>query len=152
MFLSIFNLVSNYTIALLLLAIFFIFGYNTSERKQKRGDIEMENNANESPYEFNDDDDMSVTVHLASGSVDCSIIVILTVKDVDYMVLLPLDSSGNTDEGEVWFYRYIDNTEDLLAEPILEYIDSDEEFEGISTAFQEYLDNSEYDEIFDSEI
>ena len=110
----------------------------------------MGNSANENNYEFNDED-MTVTVHLESGSVDCSIIVILTVEDVDYMVLLPLDDTGNTDEGEVWFYRYIDNTEDLLAEPILEYIDSDEEFEGISTAFQEYLDNSEYDEIIDDE-
>ena len=32
-------------------------------------------------------------------------------------------------------------------EPVLEYIDDDEEYEIVSDAFDEYLDNVEFDEL-----
>lgn len=108
------------------------------------------NNSNENEYSFNAED-MTVTLNLEDGPVDCAIVVILTVKDTDYMVLLPLDEDGENEEGEVWFYRYYENEDDVMEDPVLEYIDSDEEFEAVSAAFEEFLDNSEYDELLDDE-
>lgn len=54
-----------------------------------------------------DDEEMTVELELDDGqTVNCAIITILTVKEQDYIVLLPLDENGNNDDGEVWFYRY----------------------------------------------
>ena len=92
-----------------------------------------------------------VTLNLEEGPVECAIIVILTVEDNDYMALMPLDDDGENEEGEVWFYRYFEDETDVEADPVLEYIDSDEEFEAVSAAFEEFLDNSEYDELMDDE-
>ncbi len=101
------------------------------------------------PYSFNAED-MTVTLNLEDRDVECAIIVILPVGDVDYMVLLPLDENGENHDGIVWFYRYVEN-EDIMIDPDLEYIESDEELEAISLAFDEYLKNSEHDEIVDDE-
>lgn len=111
---------------------------------------DMTDNSNKNDYQFNSEE-MTVTIHLESGSVDCTIIVILSVEDNDYIVLLPIDEDGDSEEGEVWFYRYIEDENDVLAEPVLTYIDSDEEFESVSRSFQEFLDNSEYDELYEED-
>lgn len=105
-------------------------------------------NINEGYY----DEEMSVTLDLDDGtSVTCAIITILTVSENDYIVLLPLDEKGENTDGEVWFYRYFEDESDPNAEPELEYIEDDEEYEMVADAFDEYLDNSEFDEIVDDE-
>ena len=51
-----------------------------------------------------DAEEMTVDLDLEDGtSVTCAVITILTVSDQDYIVLLPLDESGENTEGEVWF-------------------------------------------------
>lgn len=105
------------------------------------------NNANGEAY----DEEMSVTLEFDDGSVECAIITILTVNEQDYIVLLPLDENGENNDGEVWFYRYSENENDPNEEPNLEYIDDDEEYEAVADAFDEYLDNAEFDEIIDAE-
>ena len=76
-----------------------------------------------------DDEEMTVELELDDGqTVNCAIITILTVKEQDYIVLLPLDENGNNDDGEVWFYRYSEDENDPDAEPELGYIDNDDEF------------------------
>lgn len=99
-----------------------------------------------------DDEEMTVELDLDDGSkVTCAIITILSVEEQDYIVLLPLDEDGNNDDGEVWFYRYKENEKDPNEEPELGYIDSDDEYEKVADAFDEYLDNAEFDEIVDDE-
>lgn len=97
-----------------------------------------------------DTEEMTVDLDLEDGtSVTCAVITILTVSGRDYIVLLPLDESGENTEGEVWFYRYSENPDDPNEEPELEYIDDDEEYEAVADAFDEYLDSEEFDELVD---
>lgn len=99
-----------------------------------------------------DDEEMTVKLELDDGqTVNCAIITILTVNKQDYIVLLPLDENGNNDDGEVWFYRYSEDESDPNAEPELGYIDDDEEYDMVADAFDEYLDNAEFDEIVKDE-
>lgn len=100
----------------------------------------------ETPEE--NDEEMTVTLELDDGtSVTCAIVTILSVQEKDYIVLLPLDDDGENQDGEVWFYRYHEDENDPNAEPLLDYIDDDEEYEIVADAFDEYLDNAEFDEI-----
>ena len=99
-----------------------------------------------------DDEEMTVELELDDGqTVNCAIITILTVNKQDYIVLLPLDENGNNDDGEVWFYRYSEDESDPNAEPELGYIDDDEEYDMVADAFDEYLDNAQFDEIVKDE-
>lgn len=94
------------------------------------------------------DEEMTVTLDLEDGStVECAIVTILTVNNQDYIALLPLDENGENEDGEVWFYRYSENENDPNEEPVLDYIDDDEEYEAVADAFDEFLDSQEFDEI-----
>lgn len=98
------------------------------------------------------DEEMTVTLDLEDGSsVTCAIVTILTVQNQDYIVLLPLEEDGENHNGIVWFYRYKEDENDPNAEPELTYIEDDEEYEIVADAFDEYLDNVEFDEIIDAE-
>ena len=94
------------------------------------------------------DEEMTVTLDLEDGSsVECAIVTILTVNNQDYIVLLPLDENGENEDGEDWFYRYSENENDPNEEPVLDYIDDDDEYEAVADAFDEFLDTQEFDEI-----
>lgn len=100
----------------------------------------------------NSDEEMTVEMTLEDGAVvNCAVITILTVEDQDYIALLPLDENGENESGETWFYRYSENPEDPNEEPVLDFIDSDEEWERVEDAFDEYLDNCEFDELLEGE-
>lgn len=104
----------------------------------------------EAPEE--NDEEMTVTLDLDDGtSVTCAIVTILTVREKDYIVLLPLGEDGENHDGTVWFYGYREDENDPNAEPELSYIEDDEEYETVADAFDEYLDNVEFDEIIDAE-
>lgn len=93
-----------------------------------------------------DESDMTVDIELEDGTnVTCAIVTILTVNEKDYIVLLPLDEDGQSDDGEVWFYGYKEDESDPNVEPELIYIDDDEEYEAVADAFDEFLDNEEYE-------
>lgn len=96
------------------------------------------------------EEEMSVELELDDGSkVSCAIITILEVSGKNYIVLLPLDEKGQNEDGEVWFYGYSENEQDPNEEPELIYIEDDEEYEAVADAFDEYLDNCEFDELVD---
>lgn len=96
------------------------------------------------------DEDMTVEIELTDGrKVTCAIITILTVNNKDYIVLLPLDEEGQATEGEVWFYGYKEDESDPNIEPELIYIEDDEEYEAVADAFDEFLDNEEFDAMQD---
>jgi uncharacterized protein YrzB (UPF0473 family) len=96
------------------------------------------------------DEEMTVTLTLDNGEeVNCAIITILEVEGKDYIVLLPLDENGENEDGEVWFYGYSENPDDPNEEPELIYIEDDDEYEAVADAFDEYLDQCEFDEIIE---
>lgn len=98
------------------------------------------------------DEEMTVELELESGEhVTCAIITILTVNKKDYIVLLPLDENGENADGEVWFYGYKEDESDTNIEPELRYIEDNDEYEAVSDAFDEFLDNQEFDELVESE-
>ncbi|MCM1144585.1 MAG: DUF1292 domain-containing protein [Blautia sp.] len=97
-------------------------------------------------------EEMTVELDLEDGSrVSCAIVTILTVSKQDYIVLMPLNESSVSENGEVWFYRYFEDKDDPNQEPNLEYIDDDDEFEAVEEAFDEYLDSVEFDELIDED-
>ncbi|MCI9232626.1 MAG: DUF1292 domain-containing protein [Lachnospiraceae bacterium] len=97
-----------------------------------------------------EDEEMTVELELDDGSVvNCAVITILTVEEKDYIVLLPIDENGENEDGEVWFYRYSENPDDPNEEPVLDYIEDDDEYEIVADAFDEYLDGCEFDELTD---
>ncbi len=114
--------------------------------------MKKNNNLDNQPLSGPEDNDeeMTVTLDLLDGtSVTCAIVTILTVRQQDYIVLLPLEEDGENHDGMVWFYRYHEDKENPNEEPELEYIEDDEEYEIVSDAFDEYLDNAEFDELTD---
>lgn len=55
----------------------------------------MSKNSEKTKNQPENDMEMTVTLDLEDGtSVTCSIVTILTVKEQDYIVLLPLDAEG----------------------------------------------------------
>ena len=66
-----------------------------------------------------EDEEMTVELELDDGSVvNCAVITILTV-----------------------------NPDDPNEEPVLDYIEDDDEYEIVAEAFDEYLDSCEFDEL-----
>jgi uncharacterized protein YrzB (UPF0473 family) len=92
------------------------------------------------------DEEITVTLELDDGTtVTCAVVTMITLEKQDYVVLLPLQENGDANaEGDIWFYRY---HEDENQEPVLDFIEDDDEYERISDAFDEFLDNIEFDEM-----
>ncbi len=103
---------------------------------------------NEIIQKNDNDEEMTVTMNFDDGrQVTCAIVTILTVNEKDYIVLLPLDENGENQDGEVWIYGYKEDESDPNVEPELIFIEDEEEYEAVSDAFDEYLDNAEFDEL-----
>lgn len=97
-----------------------------------------------------DDEEMTVELELEDGTVvNCAVVTILTVDGKDYIALLPINENGDNEDGEVWFYAYSENPNDPNEEPVLDYIEDDDEYEKVADAFDEFLDNCEFDELID---
>ena len=62
-------------------------------------------------------------------------------------VLLPMDEAGEEATGDVYLYRY----REVDGEPTLENIDDDEEYEIAADAFDEWMDEQEFEELPDME-
>ena len=78
----------------------------------------------------------SVTLSLDDGTeVECAVIRTFPAGDKNYIALLPI-ADIDEDESEVYLYRYSINSDN---EPVLENIESDEEYEIVSDAFDEAL-------------
>lgn len=96
-----------------------------------------------------DDEDMTVDLTLEDDTtVTCKIVTILTVDGKDYIALLPQQESKNDeDEDEVWFYEYSENPNDPNEDPLLKYIEDDDVYEAVTDAFDEFLDNCDFDDM-----
>ncbi len=100
------------------------------------------NNLNEEEFEEEFD---QVTLTLEDGSeMTCDVIAIFPCGDRDYIALLP----ENDPDGDFLLYRFIDNGDGNYD---LDDIGDDEEFDAASEAFDELMDNEDYDEMFGDE-
>lgn len=90
------------------------------------------------------EEEMTVTLTLDDGrDLECVVLTIFPAGERDYIALLPMDGQ-ESEEGEVYLYRY---SESEAGEPNLENIEDDDEYEIVADAFDELLDEQEYDEI-----
>ncbi|MDO5572421.1 MAG: DUF1292 domain-containing protein [bacterium] len=106
----------------------------------------MDKQENTPVSDIEQDEEMTVELELDDGTkVNCAIITILTVAEKDYIALLPMDENGESTDGEVWFYEYDEDENDVNAEPTLTYIEDDAVYEAVADAFDEFLDNEEFD-------
>lgn len=93
---------------------------------------------------FNEDEDIVVTLTLDDDQeVDCEILTIFTVGEQDYIALLPQPGHG-LPEDEALLYRYFEEGE----LPRIENIESEEEYEMVADAFDEWQDDEEYGELY----
>lgn len=96
----------------------------------------------------NEDEHMTVTLTLDDGTeMECAVLTIFPVGEKQYIALLPVEENDD-EEGEVFLYQFnqLENEEIELLN-----IDDDDEYEAVSDAFDEILDNEEFDEAFDDE-
>ena len=87
--------------------------------------------------DYNNNSEYStVTLSLDDGSeVECAVIRTFPAGDKNYIALLPI-ADIDEDESEVYLYRYSISADN---EPVLENIDSDEEYEIVSDASMKSL-------------
>ena len=100
----------------------------------------------ENPNVENDmeQEEMTVTLTLDDGEeLECVVLTIFEAGGRDYIALLPMDGE-DAEEGEVYLYRYF---EDADGNPSLDNIEDDDEYEIVADAFDELLDDQEYDEL-----
>ena len=92
-------------------------------------------------------EEVTVTLALDNDEViECAVLTIYSVDNKEYIALLPLDEDGDNEEGDVFIYRYVE-TED--GEPTLENIEDDDEYEAAADAFDEWLDEQEFEDIIE---
>lgn len=87
----------------------------------------------------------TVTLTLDDNTeIVCDVVAIFPCGERNYIALLPQDSG---EEGDVYLYEF----REIDGEPELINIESDDEFEQVSDAFDEWLDSEEFDEMFADE-
>ena len=107
----------------------------------------MNNKINEIPEE-----EMTVDIELDNGeTVECSIITIFEVDNKEYIALLPMVDEDDELYGNYWIYGYSENPDNVNEEPVLRPIEDEDEYEAALDAFDEYLDEQEFDEIIEEE-
>ena len=108
----------------------------------------MDGNENKNVKEEVDQEEVTVTLTLDDGSqLECVVLTIFDAGEREYIALLPMDGQ-EAEEGEVYLYRY---SEDANANPNLENIEDDEEYDIVADSFDELLDEQEYDELVSEE-
>lgn len=92
-------------------------------------------------------EEITVTLTLDNDEVlECAVLTIYEAGGRQYIALLPLDKNGE-EEGDVYIYRYIETDPE---NPDLENIEDDEEYEIAADAFDEWLDEQEFEEDLDA--
>ena len=92
-------------------------------------------------------EEITVTLTLDNDEVlECAVLTIYEAGGRQYIALLPLDENGE-EEGDVYIYRYIETDPE---NPDLENIEDDEEYEIAADAFDEWLDEQEFEEDLDA--
>ena len=92
-------------------------------------------------------EEVTVTLTLDNDEeIECAVLTIYSVDDKEYIALLPLDEEGDNEEGDVFIYRYVETAD---GEPTLENIEDDDEYEAAADAFDEWLDEQEFEDMIE---
>ena len=95
---------------------------------------------------MNENESLTVTLTLENDEeLECDVLTIFEVDGQQYIALLPLKDDGESDDGQIYLYRLIDNGEE--EEPGLENILEDEEFDRVSEAFNEWMEDQDFGDI-----
>lgn len=98
----------------------------------------------QNPNEELEQEEMTVTLTLDDGTeLECVVLTIFDAGEREYIALLPVEGE-EAEEGEVYLYRY---SEDKDGNPNLDNIEDDDEYEIVSDAFDQLLDDQEFDEL-----
>lgn len=90
------------------------------------------------------EDRATVTLTLDNDEVlECAILTIFPAGANQYIALLPLDENGQNEDGEVFLYRFKEEN----GSPALENIEDDDEYEAAADAFDELMDEQEFEEM-----
>ena len=104
----------------------------------------MADNKNMTQEEIDNGEEMTVTLTLDDGrEIECVVLTIFPAGGKDYIALLPMEGA-DSEEGEVYLYRYSESEDGA---PTLDNIEDDDEYEIVADAFDELLDEQEYDEL-----
>lgn len=100
-------------------------------------------------FDINDAEEMefdTVTLTLEDDTeLECAILAVYPAGARSYIALIPISEEGEADEdGDILIYRYIDNGEGF--EPELENIEDDDEYEMAADAFDELLDEEDFED------
>ena len=89
------------------------------------------------------DEYMTVELTLDNDEVvECAILTLFEAGGREYIALLP-QNEDDTEEDDVYLYRYVETPE---GEPELENIEDDDEYEIAADAFDEWMDTQEFEE------
>lgn len=95
---------------------------------------------------MNENESLTVTLTLENDEeLECVVLTIFETDNREYIALLPLGEDGDNDDGQVYLYRFIDNGDD--EEPGLENILDDEEFEHVSDAFNDWMEEQDFGDV-----
>lgn len=95
---------------------------------------------------MNENESLTVTLTLDNDEeLECAVLTIFESDTREYIALLPLNDDGENEDGQIYLYRLIDNGED--EEPGLENILDDQEFERVSDAFNEWMDEQDFGDV-----
>lgn len=93
------------------------------------------------------EENLTVTLTLDNDEVlECAVLTIFSAGDRQYIALLLLEDAEDTEEGDVFIYRF---EEDENGEPTLDNIEDDDEYELAADAFDEWLDEQDFEELED---
>ena len=94
-------------------------------------------------------EEITVTLTLDNDeTLDCLVLTIFNVGEKQYIALLPLGEDGESENGDVFLYRYYDSED---GEPELDNIEDDEEYEMAADKFDEWMDTQECEFLDDEE-
>ena len=100
--------------------------------------------ADEKNLNEEEDQEMTVTLILdVDTEAVCVVLTIFNAGEREYIALLPMEGADSK-EGEVYLYRYSESEDGA---PTLDNIEDDDEYEIVAEAFDELLDEQEYDEL-----
>lgn len=95
------------------------------------------------------EEEVTVTLTLDNDEeVECAVLTIYEVDGKEYIALLPLNEESTEEDGDVYIYRYVETKD---GEPTLENIEDDDEYEAAADAFDEWLDEQEFEELEEEE-
>lgn len=95
---------------------------------------------------MNENESLTVTLTLENDEeLECDVLTIFEVDGQQYIALLPLNDDGESEDGQIYLYRLTDNGKE--EEPGLENILDDEEFDRVSEAFNEWMEEQDFGDI-----